>query len=121
MSKVIVNWGAVPPMSFSLYGGDGVGSGFWKALSDCRRVKISAPYDPVDAKIVHLRMGNMTEVVFTLSQAEVRLLKLASWRGPMPLTSLGATAAEINVIGEEERGGGRGGRKDLPRRTNGKK
>ncbi|UKZ78628.1 hypothetical protein TrVFT333_006374 [Trichoderma virens FT-333] len=54
ISKVILNWGAVPPSTFSLSGCDEAKSGF-KELFPTQKVEISAPYDAQRARIVRER------------------------------------------------------------------
>lgn len=99
VSKVIINWGSIPPSSFSLLGSKEVGSGF-KELLPTQKVEISAPYDPEKAHIIQIREGNVT-VVELHKLAQVRFLKLVI-EGSYASNGLGATVAEVQMVGVED-------------------
>ncbi|OIW27858.1 glycoside hydrolase family 65 protein [Coniochaeta ligniaria NRRL 30616] len=96
ISKVVIDWAAVPPAMFSLSGSREPGAEF-EELSPSHPVEISAPFNAEEARQVRIRVGNTTEVV--LSQPnQVRFLKL-TMHGSHASDGLGATVAEVHVIG----------------------
>ncbi|KAH8906678.1 glycoside hydrolase family 65 protein [Coniochaeta sp. PMI_546] len=96
ISKVIIDWAAIPPAVFSLSGSLTQGADFAELLPS-QAVKISAPYSVDDARLVRIRAGNTTEVLFS-QPSQVRLLKLTI-EGSHVTDGLGATVAEVHVIG----------------------
>lgn len=98
ISKVILNWGGVPPSNFSLSGGKESKSGF-EELSRTRKVEISAPYDPQSAQIIQIREGNVTAVEFH-KLVQFRYLRLTI-EGSYTSNGLGATVAEVQIIEDQ--------------------
>lgn len=98
VSKVILNWGGVPPSSFSLLGSKEATENF-QELHPTQKVEISAPYDPQEARAIQIREGNIT-VVELHKLAQVRFLRL-SIEGSYAADGLGATVAEMQVVGIE--------------------
>ncbi|KAL7898809.1 glycoside hydrolase family 65 protein [Trichoderma sp. SZMC 28014] len=99
VSKVILNWGGVPPSSFSLYGSE-VAEKDFQELHPTQKVEISAPYDPLEARAIRIREGNIT-IVELHKPALVRFLRL-SIEGSYVADGLGATVAEMQVVGRED-------------------
>ncbi|KAB5585706.1 glycoside hydrolase family 65 protein [Coniochaeta sp. 2T2.1] len=99
IGRVVIDWAAVPPTTFTLSGNLESGADF-QPLSTTTTVVMSAPYDAEEAKHVRIRVGNTTEVALSKS-VDVRFLKLTI-QGSHAADGLGATVAEVHVIGAED-------------------
>ena len=98
VARVVVDWAAVPPTNFSVSGSVDPGAVF-EQLTGTETVVISAPYNAEGARHVRIGVGNMTEVA--LSEAvQLRFIRLIM-QGSHAGDGLGATVAEVHVIGEE--------------------
>ena len=93
--RIVINWAAVPPSTFSLSAKHTTEAGF-KQLSSRQQVKISAPYVEAEARIVRIRGGNITEVHLS-EESRVRFLKLTV-DGSYAMGGLGATVAAVQVF-----------------------
>ena len=100
LEKVHINWAAAPPKSFSLVGSNDL-SEYVTLYSGV--VDISSPWDPETAKLVRLRVGNMTDVELS-KKPTVRYLKITVEGSHVP-DGLGGTVAEVNVVSEHGNGG----------------
>ncbi|KAI5460919.1 Six-hairpin glycosidase-like protein [Mariannaea sp. PMI_226] len=100
ISKIILNWAAAPPLTYSLSGS--LTSLDFELLSSSQQqpVEISAPYNAEEARRVEIRAGNITEVELA-STARIRFLKL-TMQGSHVADGLGATVAEVQVIAATE-------------------
>ncbi|KAL7940181.1 glycoside hydrolase family 65 protein [Trichoderma barbatum] len=98
ISRVMLNWGGVPPCAFSLLGGKQSGSDF-EVLYHNKKVELSAPYDAQNARTIRLREGNVTFVEFDHS-VQLRFLKLTI-DGSYGSNGLGATVAEVQIIEDQ--------------------
>ncbi|KAI5459611.1 glycoside hydrolase family 65 protein [Mariannaea sp. PMI_226] len=95
ISRIVINWAAVPPSTFSLSAKQTTGVEF-EELSAPQQVNISAPYNEVDARLVRIRTGNTTEVHLA-EQRQLRFLKLTV-EGSYAQDGLGATVSTVQVI-----------------------
>jgi hypothetical protein len=100
IEKVIVDWAAAPAATVSLSGSWETGAQF-QDLAGRTAVEISAPYNEREARLVRIRVGNMTELALPQLN-QVRFLKLTI-EGSYAADGLGATVAEVHVIGREPR------------------
>ncbi|KAH7175308.1 glycoside hydrolase family 65 protein [Dactylonectria macrodidyma] len=93
--RIVINWAAVPPSTFSLSAKHTTEAAF-EQLSAPQRVKISAPYDEAEARIIRIRHGNTTEVHLS-EGSQIRFLKLTVEGSHAP-DGLGATVAEVQIV-----------------------
>ncbi|CRG91163.1 hypothetical protein PISL3812_08211 [Talaromyces islandicus] len=89
VSRFIINWGASPATTFTIYRDD------IKLYEN--KVKISAPYKPKTIREVKIRQGNLTEVVLP-QPVEAQQFKLVIQGTQGVEKHLGATVAEFVVL-----------------------
>jgi hypothetical protein len=96
LSEVLINWGNIPAVRYTLYGSTERTSDF-NEMVRIKDVKISAPYIPEEAKIVKIRSGNETSAHFS-ERFEVRYVKLEIEGTQGNDKQVGATVAEIALF-----------------------
>lgn len=90
ISGFVINWGASPAKTFTIFGDD-------IKVYEKKKVKITAPYNPKTVREVKLRQGNMTEV--TLPQpVDAQHIRLMIEGTQGEDKHLGATVAEFVIL-----------------------
>lgn len=95
-----VNWGNVPARTFEVWGTEATKDGEYHRLVGNTSVKISAPWIRKEARIVKIRLGNMTEVDDQSMDDErgMRFVKLIIEGTLGNNKDVGATVAEFAVL-----------------------
>ncbi|KAM0746041.1 hypothetical protein T439DRAFT_369600 [Meredithblackwellia eburnea MCA 4105] len=88
------NWGKVPPLSYTVYGGHAPAN--LSLLTSSSNVTISAPYNETDANLVSIKIGNLTNISLN-SSVEVRFVNLTI-SGSHAGDGLGGTVAEFAIV-----------------------